>query len=187
MEIADLVLATLGKPDSLKQIVPDRPGHDRRYLLDSSKLRSQLGWAPQITWEDGLAETVEWYAANRAWWEPLRARAPVVEGGWGPPVEWGRPVRVLVTGADGQLGRDVLDALAGRVPSGGRRCSLFAPEGPQPGLDYEVLATDIGNMRVDDRDQVQFVVRAFRPTWFSTAERSPRSMPARAKWIWPTR
>jgi dTDP-glucose 4,6-dehydratase len=83
MDIADLVLKTLGKPDSLKEIVPDRPGHDRRYLLDSSKLRTQLGWAPEISWEDGLAETVEWYANNREWWEPLRARAPVVEGGWG--------------------------------------------------------------------------------------------------------
>ena len=60
-------------------------------------------------------------------------------------------MRVLVTGADGQLGRDVLDALAGRVPAGGRRCSLLAPEGPLPGLDHEVLATDIGTMRVDDR------------------------------------
>ena len=83
MEIADLVLAALGKPDSLKQIVPDRPGHDRRYLLDSTKLRTELGWAPSISWEDGLAATVEWYAGHRAWWEPLRARAPVVEGGWG--------------------------------------------------------------------------------------------------------
>jgi dTDP-glucose 4,6-dehydratase len=46
-------------------------------------LRNQLGWAPEITWEDGLAQTVEWYAANRSWWEPLRARAPVVEAGWG--------------------------------------------------------------------------------------------------------
>ena len=83
MEIADLVLATLGKPASLKEIVPDRPGHDRRYLLDSSKLRDQLGWAPEISWEEGLAQTVEWYAANRSWWEPLRARAPIAEGGWG--------------------------------------------------------------------------------------------------------
>jgi dTDP-4-dehydrorhamnose reductase len=72
-------------------------------------------------------------------------------------------MRVLVTGADGQLGRDLLDALAGRVPVGGRRCSLLAPEGPVPGLDYEVLATDIGNMRVDDRDAVQEVVRSFVP------------------------
>jgi dTDP-4-dehydrorhamnose reductase len=72
-------------------------------------------------------------------------------------------MRILVTGADGQLGRDLLDCLAGRVPSGGRRCSLLGPEGPVPGLDYEVLGTDIGNMRVDDRDAVQFVFRSFRP------------------------
>jgi dTDP-glucose 4,6-dehydratase len=83
MEIADLVLATLGKPDSLKRIVPDRPGHDRRSLLDSSKLRTQLGWAPEIDWQNGLAATVEWYADHAEWWEPLLARAPVVEGGWG--------------------------------------------------------------------------------------------------------
>ncbi len=72
-------------------------------------------------------------------------------------------MRVLVTGADGQLGRDLLDCLAGEVPVGGRRCSLWAPEGPLPGLDAEVLATDIGDMRVDDRDAVQFTFRSFRP------------------------
>jgi dTDP-4-dehydrorhamnose reductase len=72
-------------------------------------------------------------------------------------------MRVLVTGADGQLGRDVCDALAGRVPVGGRRCSLLAPEGPLTGLDYDVLATDIGTMPVDDRDAVQHTFHAFRP------------------------
>jgi dTDP-4-dehydrorhamnose reductase len=72
-------------------------------------------------------------------------------------------MRVLVTGADGQLGRDLVDALAGRVPVGGRRCSLWAPEGPLTGLDYEVLATDIGTMPVDDRDAVQQVFADFRP------------------------
>jgi dTDP-glucose 4,6-dehydratase len=81
-EIADLILELTGKPESLKTIVPDRPGHDRRYLLDSSKLRKQLGWAPEISWEDGLRETVEWYAANREWWEPLKERAPVEETAW---------------------------------------------------------------------------------------------------------
>jgi dTDP-glucose 4,6-dehydratase len=78
-EIADAVLAAAGKPASLKTIVPDRPGHDRRYLLDSSKIRAELGWAPAIDFEQGLADTVAWYAANRSWWEPLRGRAPVVE------------------------------------------------------------------------------------------------------------
>ncbi len=72
-------------------------------------------------------------------------------------------MRILITGADGQLGRDLLDALSGRVPVGGRRCSLLAPDGPLPGLDHELLATDIGTMRLEDRDAVQHVVRAFRP------------------------
>ncbi len=81
-EIADLVLRHTGKPDSLKTIVPDRPGHDRRYLLDASKIHAELGWTPSRGWDEGLAETVEWYAANRAWWEPLKARAPVEESAW---------------------------------------------------------------------------------------------------------
>ncbi|MGH3080989.1 MAG: dTDP-glucose 4,6-dehydratase [Gaiellaceae bacterium] len=81
-EIADLVLELTGKPESLKTIVPDRPGHDRRYLLNSSKLRREHGWEPEIPWEVGLRETVEWYAANRDWWEPLKDRAPVEETAW---------------------------------------------------------------------------------------------------------
>jgi dTDP-glucose 4,6-dehydratase len=81
-EIADLVLALTGKPKSLKTVVPDRPGHDRRYLLDSSKLRHVLGWQPEVSFQDGLRATVEWYAANRSWWGPLKARAPVVETAW---------------------------------------------------------------------------------------------------------
>jgi len=83
-EIADSVLALTRKPASLKTIVPDRPGHDRRYLLDSTKLRAQLGWLDEIAFEAGLAETVRWYETNRAWWEPLKERAPVVEtSSWG--------------------------------------------------------------------------------------------------------
>jgi dTDP-glucose 4,6-dehydratase len=81
-DIADKVLELTGKPESLKTIVPDRPGHDRRYLLDSSKLRRDLGWVPEIDWDDGLRETVEWYAESRGWWEPLKERAPVEETAW---------------------------------------------------------------------------------------------------------
>ena len=81
-EIADLALGLTGKPESLKTIVPDRPGHDRRYLLDSTKLRRELGWEPEISFEDGLRATVDWYVANRDWWEPLRERAPVRETEW---------------------------------------------------------------------------------------------------------
>jgi len=80
MEIADTILSHLGKPDSLKTIVPDRPGHDRRYVLDWSKIQRELGWEPTISWDQGIAETIDWYAANQAWWEPLRDRAPVAEG-----------------------------------------------------------------------------------------------------------
>ena len=81
-EIADLVLELTGKPASLKTIVPDRPGHDRRYLLDATKIRQELGWKPEHGWHEGLAETVAWYASNRAWWEPLKGRAPVAETAW---------------------------------------------------------------------------------------------------------
>ena len=81
-EIADGVLELTGKSASLKTIVPDRPGHDRRYLLDSSKLRRELGWEPVIDFERGLTETVAWYAEHRDWWEPLKGRAPVVETAW---------------------------------------------------------------------------------------------------------
>jgi len=72
-------------------------------------------------------------------------------------------VRILITGADGQLGRDLLDCLAGRVPAGGRRCALLGPEGPRPNLEHEVLGTDIDTMPVDDRDAVLATFAAFRP------------------------
>ena len=81
-QIADGVLKATGRPESLKTIVPDRPGHDRRYLLDSTKLRTALGWEPTVRFEFGLEATVDWYRDNRAWWEPLIGRSPVVEAGW---------------------------------------------------------------------------------------------------------
>jgi len=81
-EIADRVLELTGKPASLKTVVPDRPGHDRRYLLDASKIADELGGVPAHGFEDGLAETVAWYETNRAWWEPLKAKALVQESAW---------------------------------------------------------------------------------------------------------
>jgi dTDP-glucose 4,6-dehydratase len=69
IEIVRLILARLGKPESLIRFVEDRPGHDRRYAIDAQKIRSELGWAPRRTFEDGLAETLRWYADNRGWWE----------------------------------------------------------------------------------------------------------------------
>ncbi|HZD64769.1 MAG TPA: dTDP-glucose 4,6-dehydratase [Acidimicrobiales bacterium] len=84
-EVADLVLAATGRPAGLKEVVADRPGHDRRYLLDATKATSELGWHPRVAFEQGLADTVAWYAANRGWWEPLLGRAPVQEEDWAPP------------------------------------------------------------------------------------------------------
>jgi dTDP-glucose 4,6-dehydratase len=90
-EIADGVLLAAGKPESLKTIVPDRPGHDRRYLLDSTKIRTELGWEPTVEFGPGLAATVEWYGANRAWWEPLIGRSPVAEASWSELSPTARP------------------------------------------------------------------------------------------------
>ena len=81
-ELADRILELTGKPSDLRTIVPDRPGHDRRYLLDSTRLRRELGWEPRWEFEEGLADTVRWYAAHREWWEPLKQRAPVEETAW---------------------------------------------------------------------------------------------------------
>jgi dTDP-glucose 4,6-dehydratase len=78
-QIADAILDALGKPSSLKTIVPDRPGHDRRYVLDWTKISTELGWEPSIDFEEGLRDTVHWYAEHRLWWEPLRERRPVAE------------------------------------------------------------------------------------------------------------
>jgi len=68
------ILALLGKPESLIQPVPDRPGHDRRYALDAAKVRA-LGWRPQWDFETALRETVEWYRTHEAWWRPLKSEA----------------------------------------------------------------------------------------------------------------
>ena len=69
------ILRLVGKGEDLVQFVTDRPGHDRRYAMDSSKAKSQLGWSPDYTFESGLAQTVEWYLANQQWWERVRSGA----------------------------------------------------------------------------------------------------------------
>ena len=80
--VADMILSILGLDESFKMYVPDRPGHDRRYLLDCSKIRSDLGWEPEFPFEDGFKETVLWYKENQGWWEPLLTRLQVDEGKW---------------------------------------------------------------------------------------------------------
>jgi dTDP-glucose 4,6-dehydratase len=72
MDMARFLLAEIGKPESLVQHVKDRPGHDRRYALDASKLR-RLGWAPRYDATEALRATIRWYAENRWWWEPIKS------------------------------------------------------------------------------------------------------------------
>jgi dTDP-glucose 4,6-dehydratase len=71
IEIVREVLRLVGKPESLIQFVKDRPGHDRRYAIDASKVRSELGWRPRRDFGEGLAATVAWYREHRGWWERI--------------------------------------------------------------------------------------------------------------------
>ena len=73
LKIVKSILKCLGKPDSLIQYVKDRPGHDRRYALDSSKIQKQLGWAPQVPFEEGLRRTIDWYQNNTEWLQNARS------------------------------------------------------------------------------------------------------------------
>jgi len=75
LEVVQQILALLDKPASLIKHVPDRPGHDRRYAMSTDKARAELGWAPQYDFRAGLQRTVEWYLANRGWWERIRSGA----------------------------------------------------------------------------------------------------------------
>jgi dTDP-glucose 4,6-dehydratase len=71
-EIVDQVQPAAASRKALKRFVPDRPGHDRRYAIDASKIRRELGWSPRHTFEDGLEATVRWYLEHRAWCEAVQ-------------------------------------------------------------------------------------------------------------------
>lgn len=73
LDLVHRLLKLLGKPESLIQFVTDRPGHDRRYSLDSSKIRTELGWKPIYSFDDALAFTVNWYLGNRQWWQRVKS------------------------------------------------------------------------------------------------------------------
>jgi dTDP-glucose 4,6-dehydratase len=75
VQLTDRLLAACGAGWDLVERVPDRPGHDRRYSLDITKIRKELGYEPRIPFDEGLARTIRWYQDNRDWWEPLRAQA----------------------------------------------------------------------------------------------------------------
>jgi len=69
IDIVKLILQHLGKPQSLINFVKDRPGHDRRYAMDATKMKNELGWQPSHTFENGIKETIEWYRQKESWWK----------------------------------------------------------------------------------------------------------------------
>ena len=73
IEVVKAILDSLGKPHDLIRFVEDRPGHDRRYAIDPTKAETELGWAPRVKWEEGLARTIRWYQENQAWVGHIRS------------------------------------------------------------------------------------------------------------------
>jgi len=71
IKIIKLILEHLKKSEDLIQYVKDRPGHDRRYAIDSSKIQQELGWTPSYTFETAIAKTIDWYLENKNWWERI--------------------------------------------------------------------------------------------------------------------
>jgi dTDP-glucose 4,6-dehydratase len=73
LQVVRALLEQLGRDEELIRYVPDRPGHDRRYAVDSSLAREELGWAPMVPFEDGLARTIAWYEENESWWRRVQS------------------------------------------------------------------------------------------------------------------
>jgi dTDP-glucose 4,6-dehydratase len=73
IEIVKLILKVLGKPETMIKYVKDRPGHDRRYAIDSTKIKRELGFEPVMSFGEGMEGTVKWYVENRAWWERIKS------------------------------------------------------------------------------------------------------------------
>jgi dTDP-glucose 4,6-dehydratase len=73
IEIVQIILKRLGKPESLIKFVEDRPGHDRRYAIDSTKLRNELGWDTLYSFDEALNLTIRWYLENQAWWKKIKS------------------------------------------------------------------------------------------------------------------
>lgn len=71
IDIVKHILTELGKPESLITYVKDRLGHDRRYAIDASYIKNELGWSPSVTFEQGIKQTIQWYLDNKWWWEKL--------------------------------------------------------------------------------------------------------------------
>ncbi len=71
IDVVKTILQALGKPESLISYVTDRPGHDRRYAIDPTKIHTELGWLPKTTFDEGIQKTIQWYLDNKPWWENI--------------------------------------------------------------------------------------------------------------------
>ena len=72
LTVTDGILKRLDKPPTLIRLVEDRPGHDRRYSVDFSKITRATDWKPRVSFEEGLTRTVEWFVENESWWRPIK-------------------------------------------------------------------------------------------------------------------
>lgn len=72
LDTAQALVRVMGLNENMISFITDRPGQDRRYAIDHSKIESELGWKPQFSFDQGLREMVEWYRKNEAWWRPIK-------------------------------------------------------------------------------------------------------------------
>ena len=79
LEVTKAILKLLGKDETWIEPIPHRLGHDARYAIDSSKIKKMLGWEPEATFEESLAETVKWFQENEWWWRPLKEGRPLID------------------------------------------------------------------------------------------------------------
>jgi dTDP-glucose 4,6-dehydratase len=81
--VAETILDYLGLPRDRIEFVTDRPGHDRRYAMDPNRIREDLGWAPSVSFEEGIAATIHWYQTNQSWWRPIKDWTRIIDWGDG--------------------------------------------------------------------------------------------------------
>jgi dTDP-glucose 4,6-dehydratase len=76
--LAQTILDALGLPQDRIEFVADRPGHDRRYAIDATRIRDELGWEPTVTFEEGIAATIDWYREHEDWWRPIKDQTEII-------------------------------------------------------------------------------------------------------------